>query len=176
MTYNSNRVSSDLKLKHLITIFYSVFSTSDDSLVTDIDHQSSSPTLDEIDFSNSDVLDLLTTLDASKACGIDNFSPKCCASPLLQVICHLFRASLSVPYHKTVVLTILSLFINLEISLLLLITDTLSSPRFWKEECTINIRERVKQVSTKCQFCFLPKRSTLQQLLLFVKHVFRTKV
>ena len=50
--------------------FYSVFSTSDDSSVTDIDHQSSFPTLNEIHFSDSDALDLLTTLDVSKPCGI----------------------------------------------------------------------------------------------------------
>jgi len=38
-----------------------------------------------------------------------------------------------------------------------------------------NIIEHVRQVSTKCQFGFLPKRSTLQQLLLFVEHVLEPK-
>ena len=71
MTYNSNCVSSDSdKAQMFNNYFYSVFSISDGSSVNDIDHQSSFFTLDEIHFSDSDVLDLHTTLDVSKACGI----------------------------------------------------------------------------------------------------------
>jgi len=43
-------------------------------------------TLRDIHFSDSDVLDLLTNLDVSKASGIDNFSPKIfkyCALPYI---------------------------------------------------------------------------------------------
>jgi len=32
--------------------------------------------LQNIQFSDSDVLDILTTLDINKACGIDNFGPR----------------------------------------------------------------------------------------------------
>jgi len=78
MTYNSNCVSSHSDKAEIFNNYlYSVFSANtDDSLAIDIDYQPDSPTLDEIHFSNSDVLDLLTTLDDSKACGIDNYSPK----------------------------------------------------------------------------------------------------
>jgi len=76
-----------------------VFSVSDDMPTTESGLQPCSPTLRDIHFSDSDVLDLLTNLDVSKASGIDNFSPKMfkyCARalPLLQVICHLFHISL----------------------------------------------------------------------------------
>jgi len=147
MTYNNDRASSDSDKAQLFNnYFYSVFSTTDDIPTTNPKHQSSSPILHEIHFSNSDVLVLLTSLDISKACGIDNYSPKIfkyCAMPLLQVICHLFRTSLShssIP-QKTGELTVWSLYTNLETKPLSLITDPyhccVSFPRYWKELCTI---------------------------------------
>ena len=51
----------------------------------------------DVAISQTDVFDILTSLDVSKASGIDNISPaifKYCAAPLLHVICHLFSTSL----------------------------------------------------------------------------------
>ena len=60
--------------------------------------QSSSHSLHDIQFTDPDVLAMLTTLDTSKACDIDNFNPKIFqyyALLLLQIICHLFSTSSS---------------------------------------------------------------------------------
>jgi len=98
MTYNDDCASSDSnKVQLFNNYFYSVFYVSDDMPTTESDLQSCSPTLRDIHFSDSDVLNLLTNLGVSKASGIDNFSPKMfkyCALPLLQVICHHFHISL----------------------------------------------------------------------------------
>jgi len=54
--------------------------------------------INDIKFSNLDVLGLLISLDTSKGCGINSLSPKLfkfCAVPLLQIICHLFHTSIS---------------------------------------------------------------------------------
>ena len=57
----------------------------------------SSQSLHDIQFTQSDVFAILTSLDIIKACGFDNFNPKIfryCASSLLQIICHLFSTSI----------------------------------------------------------------------------------
>ena len=57
----------------------------------------SSQSLHDIQFTQSDVFAVLTSLDINKACGFDNFNPKIfryCASLLLQIICHLFSTSM----------------------------------------------------------------------------------
>jgi len=64
------------------------------TLTSEVSLQSSANTITDIHFCDSDVLDLLLTLDDSKACDINNLSPKSCALPLLQIVCHLFRTSL----------------------------------------------------------------------------------
>ena len=57
--------------------------------------------INDIYISNSDIFELLTSLDVRKAYGIDNLSPtifkpnNICAAPLLQIICHLFHTSIS---------------------------------------------------------------------------------
>jgi len=73
--------------------FHSVFSTSTDTPLNVLETQSRDHMLhiNDIQFSNLDDLDLLTSLDTSKASGINSLSPKLfkfCAVPLLQIICH----------------------------------------------------------------------------------------
>ena len=98
MFYNKKKASTDSEKAQLFNdYFYSVFSSSDQP-INDFDTTpSSDDSLHNIVMSQSDVFDILTSLDASKASGIDNVSPKIfkyCAAPLLQVICHLFSTSL----------------------------------------------------------------------------------
>jgi len=73
MTYNDDYTSSDSDKAQLFNnYFYSVSSVSDNMPTTESDLQPCSPTLHDIHFSDSDVLNLLTNLDVSKASGIDN--------------------------------------------------------------------------------------------------------
>ena len=54
--------------------------------------------LHDIQFSETDVLAIITTLDINKACGFDNFNPTMfqhCASSLLQIISRLFSTNVS---------------------------------------------------------------------------------
>ena len=98
MSYNNDHASTDLQKAQLFNnYFYSVFLPSS-TFTSEPDTHSSPHSLQNIQFSDSDVLDILTTLDINKACGIDNFSPRIfryCALPLLQIICRLFSTSLS---------------------------------------------------------------------------------
>jgi len=135
----------------------------------------------DIQFTDSDVLDLLTSLDASKACGIDSLSPKLfkfCAAPLLQIICHLFHTSISfstipldfrthcvVPVFKTG-----DKSSNYRpISLLCILSKVLERIVY------NNLIDCVRKRSSKHQFSFLPNRSTLQQLLMFADKVLESK-
>ena len=112
----------------------------------------------------------------SKVYGIDNLSPiifKHCAVPLLQIICHLFHTSIStprdwrthciVPIYKSGDKTSVSNY--RPISLLCILSKVLEKVMF------NNIIDYVREKSTKHQFGFLPKRSTLQQLLVFAEQV-----
>ena len=132
-----------------------------------------------IEISQPDVFDILTSLDASKACGIDNFNPKIfkyCAAPLLQVICHLFSVSLqnsSIPqeWRTHCVIPIFktgdrsSVCNYRPISLLCILSKVLERIVY------NNIIRHIQGKLTKHQFGFLPYRSTLQQLLLFTEKV-----
>ena len=101
MFYNDVSATSGLDKAQLFNdYFYSVFSASTGTPQSVLDMQASDHTLpiDEMQFSELDVLDLLTFLDTSTACGIDSLSStsfKFCAVTLLQIICHLFHTSIS---------------------------------------------------------------------------------
>ena len=98
ISYNDDHAFTDPDKAQLFNkYFYSVFTTSSSIDINEL-VQLSSSSLHEIQFTESDVLAILSTLDVSKACGIDNFSPKIfryCVLSLLQIICHLFFTSLS---------------------------------------------------------------------------------
>jgi len=129
----------------------------------------------DILFSDSDVLDELSSLDVTKACGIDNLSPKL-------ILCRVITNN-SVP--RT---CLLCSFIPLDRLTHCVIPvykpgdkSSVSNYRPISLLCTLskvlekivynNIISRVKKQSTKHQFGFLPKRSTLQKLLVFAEKV-----
>jgi len=129
--------------------------------------------INDMQFSDSDVLDLLTSLDTSKACVISTaWSPtlfKFCAVPLLQIICHLFHTSISFSaillnwrtHHTHCVVTVyktgdkssVSNYRFISLLCILLVLDICN-----------NWIEYVREKSSNHQFGFLPNRSTLQQL------------
>ena len=131
----------------------------------------------DIVMSQSDVFDILTSLDAGKASGIDNISPKIfkyCAAPLLQVICHLFSTSLQnnsipqewrthcvIPIYKAGDKSSVSNY--QPISLLCILSKV-------PERIVYNNIRYVQDKLTEHQFGFLPNRSTLQQLLYLLKN------
>ena len=76
ISYNDDHAFTDPDKAQLFNkYFYSVFTTSSSIYINEL-VQPSSSSLHEIQFTESDVLAILTTLDVSKASGIDNFSPK----------------------------------------------------------------------------------------------------
>ena len=98
MFHNNKQALTDSGKAQLFNdYFYSVFSSSNQPIIDFNTTPVSDDTLNDIVISQTDVYDILTSLDVSKASGIDNISPKIfkhCAAPLLQVICHLFSISL----------------------------------------------------------------------------------
>ena len=183
MYHINESASTDLEKAQLFNnYFHSVFSTftGSTSSVSDLQSSSVTPHVQDILFSDSDVLDLLISLDKTKACGIDSFSPKIfkhCAGPLLHIICHLFQTSIScsfipldwrthcvVPVYKSGDKSSVSNY--RPISLLCILSKVLERIVY------NNIINHVREQSTKHQFGFLPRRSTLQQLLVFAEKVF----
>ena len=75
MLYNDKQASTDSEKAQLFNnYFYSLFSPSGQP-INDFDTTLSSDTLQDIVLSQPDVSDILTSLDTSKASGIDNISP-----------------------------------------------------------------------------------------------------
>ena len=180
MFYNNKQASTDSEKAQLFNdYFYSVFSSSDQP-INNFDTTPSSDTLHDIVISHTDVFDILTSLDTSKASGIDNISPKIfkyCAAPLLQVICHLFSTSLQnnpipqewrthciIPIYKAGDKS--SVCNYWPISLLCILSKVLER---------IVYNNIIRHVQGKHQSGFLPNRSTLQQLLLFTEKLLKAK-
>ena len=96
MCYNDECVSTDIDKAQLFNKYvYSVFSSSH-APISIPESQPSNQTFNDISSQTLTVFQLLTSLDVSKACGIDNLSPevfKHCVVPLLQIIFHLFYTS-----------------------------------------------------------------------------------
>ena len=123
------------------------------------------------------MFEILSTLDITKAPGLDGISPavlRYCASPLLMPIYHLFISSIStgripsqwcthciIPIHKSGDKTQVTNY--RPISLLCILSKVL-------ERIIYNrIMNFAMNSFTLHQFGFLPKRSTLQQLILFTE-------
>ena len=130
----------------------------------------------EIQFSELDVYDALSSLDVSKAAGCNGISPKLlkhCALPLYQPLYHLFSLSLYQHYvpHEWCKHLIKSIFKSgnkndaknyRPISLLCIVSKVL-------EKIIYNgVIDFVRSSVSTVQFGFLKGRSTLQQLLIFV--------
>ena len=178
MFHNSFQASNDQEKAQLFNdYFYSVFSTDNDTPATIPPTYTSANTLQDIEVIDTEVLTILTSLDVTKAAGIDNISPKVfryCALPLLKPICHLFTISLQTgsiptqwrthcitPIHKSSNKS----FVNnyRPISLLCILSKVLEKLVYNK------ILFYLENSFTKYQYGFLPGRSALQQLLLFTE-------
>ena len=156
--------------------FYSVFNNAPDFAEPFPTDSISPNSLNNITFASQDIYEILVSLDSSKAMGTDNISPKLlkyCANLLCDPIQHLFQMSLSNSYlpieWRTHCVTPIfksgdrSKVSNYRpISLLCVISKVFEKIIF---NASINF---LSDIFTPHQFGFLPGRSTLQQLLLFI--------
>ena len=177
MCYGTQTATDDSeKAKLFNKYFFSVFLKDQNSRFTcppsNIAHS-----LHDIEISTTEVYEIFSTLDVTKSPGIDGISPKVlryCASPLLIPICHLFISSITsgkipsqwcthciVPVHKSGDRTLVNNY--RPISLLCILSKVLERIIY---NCIMNF---MINSFTPYQFGFLPKRSALQQLLLFTE-------
>ena len=162
--------------------FYSVFAKSSNTTES-TDNSDQICTLHDISISTTEVFETLITLDPNKASGIDNISPrvlKFSALPLSGPICHLFqqcfvqsylpqewRTHCVVPIYKSGDKTLVSNYCP--VSLLCSISKVLEKIVF---KVTYNF---LAKTFSQHQFSFLPGRSTLQQLLIFISKLLEAK-
>ena len=92
--FNDNSATEDFDKATLFNkYFYSVFSESSYVLPQFQDMPSTNSTTDSINFTEDEVYSALSSLDSTKATGIDGISPavlKNCASVLTKPLCYLF--------------------------------------------------------------------------------------
>ena len=165
--------------------FYSVFTRSPHSEINESTTEDSSDDtlLNNISITPTDVYEALSSLDPNKAMGPDGISPKVlkyCADILTNPITYLFSLTLTksylpiewrthciIPVFKTGDHTVISNY--RPISLLCIISKVIEKIIF--KETT----QFVSNSFTPHQFGFLPGRSTLQQLLLFINELLDAK-
>ena len=175
MTYNNLSASSDLDKARLFNkYFYSIF-TKNDSPPNIPDTSMPTHVLQDIETSHVEVFTILSSLDITKSAGLDDINPKIlnfCALSLLQPVCHLFSVSIStskhpiqwrshciIPIHKS---GDKSLICNYHpISLLCVLSRVLEKVIYNR------IITCLENSFTAQQFWFLPRRSAIQQILLF---------
>ena len=182
MCYGELKATNNIDKANLFNqYFYSVFlqdQGNDYTCPPNYDHP-----LHDIEISTMEVHDILSTLDITKAAGIDGISPRIlrhCASSLLTPICHLFISSITtgniptewcthciIPIHKSGNKTLVNNY--RPISLLCILSKVL-------ERVVYNrIMSFINNTFTTHQFGFLPGRSALQQLILFTEKLFDGK-
>ena len=183
MTHNNLSASSDLdKAKLFNKYFYSVF-TKDDSPPNIHDTPMPTHVLQDIEISHAEVFAILSSLDITKSAGLDDINPKIlnfCAQSLLQPVCHLFNISISTsklpiqwrshritPIHKSGDKSLISNY--RPISLLCVLSKVLEKVMYNR------IITYLENSFTAQQFGFLPRRSALQQLLLFTRSLLESK-
>lgn len=97
--HGSSKATSDVEKATMFNdYFHSVFTVSDFIQPSQNELPSCVPSLDSIEFTVSDVFGVLSTLDASKAMGIDGIGPqllKSCATALCEPLHYLFKRSLA---------------------------------------------------------------------------------
>ena len=183
MCYGDQTATDDLEKARLFNeYFFSVFLKDQNSWFT-CPSNNNILLLHDIEISTIEVYEILSTLDVTKAPGIDGISPavlRHCASPLLIPICHLFINSITtgripsqwcthciIPIHKSGSKTLVNNY--RPISLLCILSKVL-------ERIIYNrIMNFAMNSFTPHQFGFLPKRSALQQLILFTERLFDSK-
>ena len=135
--------------------------------------------MSSIDIQPEEVFECLSSLDASKAAGIDAMSPevlKQCAGPITPIVHHLINLSITscslpsewqthliVPIHKSGPKTDIKNY--RQISLLCILSKFLERLVYNK------IVDKVIKLVSPLQFGFVRGRSSLQQLLLFINSV-----
>ena len=180
MYLDSTSASVDLEKAELFNqFFHSVFSTTTFTLPQISHLPIHSNTLEEIDISESDILEALNSLDPSKAQGPDELGPsllKHCSYALCAPLLHLFSQCLQqhnipsewklhsiTPIYKSGDKTSIKNY--RPISLLSCTSKILERIIYNK------IIDHILTSSTSEQFGFLPNRSSTQQLLLFLNHI-----
>ena len=163
--------------------FYSVFTRNSSSHQVNPDYVQTERTLHTIEIHYTEVFEALVSLDSNKAMGIDRISPKIlkyCANPLCEPITFLFSQCLRFGYipleWRTHCITPIyksgdkSNVSNYRpISLLCIISKIL-------EKIIYNhTASFLSDYFTKHQFGFLPSRSSLQQLLLYINDLVTAK-
>ena len=159
--------------------FYSVFAKSSNTTES-TDNSDQTCTLHDISISTTEIFETLIILDPNKASGIDNISPrvlKFSALPLSGPISHLFqqcfvqsylpqewRTHCVVPIYKSGDKILVSNY--RPVSLLCIISKVLVF------KVTYNF---LAKKFSQHQFGFLPGRSTLQQLLIFISKLLEAK-
>jgi len=160
--------------------FYSVF-TPPSTTLRHTNITSHPNEINSLVFTEEEVFSVLSQLDPNKATGIDSISPKIlkyCAASLTHPLCHLFNLSLAsgvipqewkvhlvVPVYKSADRSSVKNY--RPISLLCNTSKALETLIYNK------IIDHVLNNVTTCQFGFLPKRSTTQQLLLYLNSIFK---
>jgi len=179
--FNDNSATEDFDKATLFNkYFYSVFSESSYVLPQFQDMPSTNSTTDSINFTEDEVYSALSSLDSTKATGIDGISPavlKNCASVLTKPLCYLFsliilccclpsewKTHCIIPIFKSGNKSIVSNY--RPISLLCIVSKVLERIIYNKVIISIS-----NQISTS-QFGFMKGRSTLQQLLIFFKDIY----
>ena len=182
MCYGELKAANDIDKANLFNkYFYSVFlqeQGNDYSCPSHCDHS-----LRNIEISTTEVYDILSTLDVTKAAGIDGINPRIlryCASSLLIPICHLFTSSIITGYipSQWCIHCIIPIYKSGDkssvknyrpISLLCILSKVL-------ERIIYNrMMSFLSNHFTIHQFGFLPGRSALQQLILFTEKLFNGK-
>ena len=180
VTFDSSNAALDGdKASMFNTFFHSVFTRSLFRLPPLDELPIPDSTITDISISESDVHEALSSLNTTKAMGIDGIGPKLlkhCALALYKPIHHLFMLSIShfyvpkdwrlhliTPIHKSGDKSSVKNY--RPISLLCTISKVLEKIIYDK------IISFVSQSISPLQFGFRPKHSTLQQLLLFVNSI-----
>ena len=184
MYFGSDHGSSDYQKAQLFNkFFYSVFNNSSGSMEPNQSNCGLPSTLTNITFTPQDIYEILISIDPNKAMGTDNINPKIlkyCANLLCDPIHHLFQACFTNSYiptdwHTHCVTPIFksgdrsNISNYCPISLLCVISKVF-------EKIIFNVTiEFLSNRFTPHQFGFLPDRSNLQQLLLYINDLLDSK-
>ena len=182
MCYGELKVANDIDKANLFNkYFYSVFLKEQGNDYLCPSHYNHS--LCNIEISTAEVYDILSTLDVTKAAGIDGIGPKILryrASSLLIPIRHLFTSSIITGYipNQWCIHCIIPIYKSGDkssvnnyrpISLLCILSKVLGRIIY---NCIMSF---LSNNFTIHQFGFLPGRSALQQLILFTEKLFNGK-
>ena len=161
------------KQNYLMNTFFSVLKDQNSRFTCP--HNNNIQSLDDIEISTTEVYEILSILDVTKAPGISTAVLRHCASSLLMPICHLFKSSIStgrilsqwcthciIPIHKCSDKTLVTNY--RPISFLCTLSKVLERIIY---NCIMNF---AMNSFTPHQFGFLLKRSALQQLILLLRN------